>query len=125
MLQRPQSREQPPRRRHFIVKLEARTDLSLVSQPKVVMSENAQTRNAIGWWRPLAPGLGAKISGTLNNFSRTFWRPRTGEVVEDIYNDEMAKGKSSLAQAVKELEEKPVRGMFGNEEAPGTATDRK
>lgn len=69
--------------------------------------------NAIGCWRPLAPGLGAKISGTLRNFLRTFWEsPREEEEDLRIYNDTMAKGKSSLAQAVKELEEKPVRGML-------------
>ena len=81
------------------------------------MSGSAQTisRNPIGGWRPLAPGLGAKISGTLNNFLRTFWRPRSeAEADLNIDNDDMAKGKSSLAQAVKELEEKPVRGTLGN-----------
>lgn len=92
------------------------------------MPGSAQTssRNAIGERRPLAPGLGAKILGTLNNFLRTFWRAEPDEEAElNIRNDIMAKGKSSLAQAVKELEEKPVRGMFQNGEAPGIATDRK
>lgn len=77
------------------------------------MSGNAQTRYAIGGWRPLASGLGAKISGTLNNFLRTFWPAQRKEEADlNIYNDEMAKGKNSLAQAVKELEEKPVRGTL-------------
>lgn len=81
------------------------------------MSGSAQTssRNAIGGWRPLAPGLGAKILGTLNNFLRTFWPAQRAEEADlHIYNDNMAKGKSSLAQAVKELEEKPARGTLGN-----------